>query len=54
VNRFLPNLGGAHAGNIWFFKWGLFRQNHGHLNFLAVLASYGVFFLFTFVILSIS
>jgi len=54
VNRFLPNFGGAHAGNIRFFKWGLFRQNHGHWNFLAVLASYSVFCLFTFVIPSIS
>ncbi len=52
VNRFLPNLGGNHAGNIRVFKWGLFRKNHGHWNFLAVLASYSVFWLFTFVILS--
>jgi protein-S-isoprenylcysteine O-methyltransferase Ste14 len=51
VHRFLPTFKGRYLKNIWFFKWDLFRENHGHWNFLAVLASYGVFYLFTFAIL---
>jgi len=50
VNRFVPTLKGKYLKKIWFFKWDLFFQNHGHWNFLAVLASFGVFWLFTFVI----
>jgi protein-S-isoprenylcysteine O-methyltransferase Ste14 len=52
VNRFVPTLKGKYLRTIWFFKWDLFCQNHGHWNFLAVLASYGVFWLFTFVVLT--
>jgi protein-S-isoprenylcysteine O-methyltransferase Ste14 len=51
VHRFIPTLKGTYLKNIWFFKWDLFFQNHGHWNFLAVLASYGVFWAFTFVFL---
>lgn len=52
VNRFVPTLKGKYLKKIWFFEWNLFFQNHGHWNFLAVLASYGVFWLFTFVVLT--
>jgi protein-S-isoprenylcysteine O-methyltransferase Ste14 len=52
VNRFVPTLQGSYLKNLWFFKWDLFRENHGHWNFLAVIASYGVFYLFTFIIFS--
>ena len=50
VNRFVPTLKGKYIKNIWYFKLNLFCQNHGHWNFLATLASYGVFWLFTFVL----
>ncbi len=50
VNRFFPTFNGRYMKNLWFFKWDLFRENHGHWNFLAVLASYGVFAVFTFIV----
>jgi protein-S-isoprenylcysteine O-methyltransferase Ste14 len=50
VNRFVPTLRGKYLKKVWFFKWNLFFQNHGHWNFLAVIACYTLFWLFTFVL----
>lgn len=40
VNRFVPSLKQLNRKSLWFFKWRLLLQNHGHLNLIAVLSFY--------------
>jgi len=49
VNRFIPSFRELDLGSLWFFKWKLLFQNHGHWNMLAVLCCYATFYYFTFI-----
>ena len=49
VNRFMPSFKTTDWRSLWFFKWDLLLKNNGHWNLIAVLLSFFVFYLFTFV-----
>ncbi len=40
VNRFIPSFRGMSGGKLLFWRWKLLKQNHGPLNFAAMLMSY--------------
>jgi len=48
VNRFVPSFKGVAPGSLWFFRWKLLVKNNGHWNALAVIISFVVFYIFTF------
>jgi protein-S-isoprenylcysteine O-methyltransferase Ste14 len=48
VSRFFPSFGSADWKSLWFFKWELFIQNHGHWNLLLVLLCYATFYCLAF------
>jgi protein-S-isoprenylcysteine O-methyltransferase Ste14 len=42
VPRFLPTRKPFQGNPVLAFRWDLFLQNHGHWNFLSVIAFYGI------------
>jgi hypothetical protein len=48
VNRFVPSFNGFNWKSLWYFRWNLLVQNHGHWNFAGVLSIYLLFYVFTF------
>ena len=45
VNRFVPSLRGSGDRSVWFFDWGMFRENNAHWNILLTLAAYAALYL---------
>ena len=48
VNRFFPSLRGMPGGRALVWDWKLFKQNHGLVNLLGMLASYLVAYAWLF------
>jgi hypothetical protein len=40
VARFWPRPGRLGQPGVWFFDWGMFRENHAHWNLLATLLAF--------------
>ena len=49
VKRFVPSFRQFDWKSLRSFKWKLLVQNHGHWNFAGVIATYLLFYLFTFI-----
>jgi len=48
VNRFVPSFNRFNWKSLWYFRWNLLVQNHGHWNFAGVLSIYLFFYVSTF------
>lgn len=44
IGRFFPSVTGMENSTLWYWKWRLFHQNHGTLNLLVSVLSYGVLY----------
>jgi len=44
VNRFVPSVRGMPGGNLWFWSWRLFTQNHGWGNLGTVVLSFTILY----------
>ena len=53
VKRFVPAFNRFNWKSLWYFRWNLLLQNHGHWNFAGVLSVYLLFYVFTFIKISI-
>ena len=47
VKRFVPTFNRFNWNSLWYFKWNLLVQNHGHWNFAGMVFIYLVFYVFT-------
>ncbi len=45
VNRFVPSVRGMPGGNLWFWSWRLFTQNHGWSNLGTVVLSFAILYM---------